>query len=92
MRKLNEFEKQRRAFLAEKFRKAKQSKKKLSEREMEELIHRDRVLARKNQIILAKLDNEVDTLARHEARMIIQNHEKDQIIARIGKLTRELLP
>lgn len=63
----------------------------LSEKEMSELIHRNKVIERKHQIELTRLDNEIPTRT-FDLKSYRTPKQKLQLFKKTGLLLRFLLP
>ncbi len=66
--------------------------KKYTEREIEEAIHRAKVLEKKRQIMLDKFDSDWDKLIAYQVRDMVVTHNKNKVYISIGNILRQLLP
>lgn len=66
--------------------------KKYTEREIEEAIHKARVLERRKQIALEKLDTEWDKLVVFEAKKIQEKKKRISVYLSIRNMLIQLLP
>ena len=66
--------------------------KKYTEKEIVEALHREKVLEKKRQIMLAKFDSDWDKLVAYQVRDMVVTHNKNKVYISIGNILRQLLP
>ena len=66
--------------------------KKYTEREIEEAIHKAKVMEKKRQIMLSKFDSDWDKLVAYQVRDMVVTHNKNKVYISIGNILRQLLP